>query len=373
MSHKPVFPLYKTGVSHAPVINPDVISYSTQQQSLETVIERKPASQYFVLDSKNRFFTATPNQAIQQPWNNFRLQKAESLMQSFATRLTVSEIRFPWFIPNITNLNNTIYIIGKKVGDTVLSQEAISFTSDYYNPDEIMNEINLKITALNPQFQNPPEFSALTTGQTRIEVASDDINTPIYVSWTPVNNLAIANNSSETLYNFLTVPSLAKTLGLNFTQATFDPANPIRNRVEGDPSEYLYTSYIDIVSNKLNQYTTNLDGSSDITSNRLLVRLYLSDEISIFNNYDNQNIYAPFLIHRQFKNPKEVMWNKESVVDWLDISVRDEYGNLIELPECYNQSQTRGTNPNPEYKYFYTNKIEGSYPDFQITILASEN
>jgi len=366
MSHKPVFSLYKTGVSHAQTIDPNVISYSTQQQHLETTVQRKPASQYFVLDSKNRFFTATPNQAIEQPWNNFRLQKAESLMQSFATRLTVSEIRYPWFIPNITTLNNRLWIIGKKVGENFLTQESIRLTADFFTPQQIIDVINTKITALN--FQNAPTFDLLDTGQTEVSVPSTDINTPIYLSWTEVNNLTVPNNSSQTLYNFLTVPSLAKTLGLNFTQCTFDPANPIRNSIEGDPTEFLYTTYIDIVSNKLNQYTTNLDGSSDITSNRLLVRLYLSDEISIFENYNN--IYSPFLIHRQFKNPKEVMWNKESVVDWLDISVRDEYGNLVELPITYNQTQIPDPE-NPEDSYF--EEIAGSYPDFQITILASEN
>jgi len=366
MSHKSVFPLYKTGVDKAPVINPDVISYSTQQQSLETIIQRKPASQYLVLDSKNRFYSATPNQAIDQPWNNFRLQKAESLMQSYATRLTVSEIRFPWFIPNVSTLNNKLYIIGKATNDNPIVH-TLELESQFYSPQELIDEINRQILLLD--LENEPTFRATQTGQTEITVQSPSLQFPIYISWIPITDLNASYNSNSLKYKYYTTPSLARTLGFTFEQATYNINNPIRNQIVGNPTEYLYTKYCDLVSNKLNQYTTNLDGSSDITSNRLLVRIYLSDETSTFENYGNSK-YAPFLIHRQFKNPKEVMWNKESVVDWLDISVRDEYGNLVELP-IIDIADQNPDEEDPESSYL--ENISGSYPDFQLTLLASEN
>jgi len=129
----------------------------------------------------------------------------------------------------------------------------------------------------------------------------------------------------------------------------------------GNYTETLYTQYVDIISNKYNQYTTNLDGNSYSSgSNRLLARVYLADETSTGNNYST--LYEPFVIHRQFRNPKMVMWNKGAVVDWMDISVVDQYNTLVPLPNL-------DVVGNPTE----VTKKPASYPDFQITLLATEN
>jgi hypothetical protein len=134
------------------------------------------------------------------------------------------------------------------------------------------------------------------------------------------------------------------------------PPGPVGSTISGNPTGLVYTQYIDIVSEKLNYYSQQKDGSSDpLTSQALVCRLYIADEISIAQNVDS--FYQPFLIHRQFSNPKTLMWNKDAVVDWLDIAVYDEYGELVPLPQI---SQFGST-------------FTGSYPNFQITLLATEN
>jgi hypothetical protein len=60
----------------------------------------------------------------------------------------------------------------------------------------------------------------------------------------------------------------------------------------------------------------------------------------------------PFQIHRQYANPKYLKQNPNQMIDWVDIQVVDEYGDLVYIPD-----PTTGR----------------SYPDFQITLLASEN
>jgi hypothetical protein len=57
-----------------------------------------------------------------------------------------------------------------------------------------------------------------------------------------------------------------------------------------------------------------------------------------------------------------VMWNKESVVDWFDISIVDQYNQLVVLPQ-YNRLISPTENKT----------VDGAYPDFQITLLATEN
>ena len=142
------------------------------------------------------------------------------------------------------------------------------------------------------------------------------------------------------------------------------PPGPTGSTITGNPTGLLYTQYIDIVSEKLNYYSHQKDGSSDpLTSQALVCRLYIADEVSLAQNVDS--FYQPFLIHRQFSNPKTLMWNKDAVVDWLDIAVYDEYGELVPLPQLY---QFDGSDP-PVYRTSET----GSYPNFQITLLATEN
>jgi hypothetical protein len=366
MSYKQVPRTQVVGIHKAP----QELTYAQQPQTdVETIIERTSASQYLVLDSKNRFFNAQPQGVQFQPWNNFRLQKGQSLMESFATRLTISEIRFPWFIPNITTNNQIFYITGNTGDPTILTSRAILIDSKYYKPSDLADEINSALANQAPTIVNKPELSYDSDLKqflwTNLLPNSTDY---CYITWKRPTDYLAPDNSQSDEYNYNSTPSLLKTLGFNYNNVFFNPLFPIRSFLQSNPTETLYTTYVDIISDKLNQYTTNLDGSSDSTSNRLLLRLYLADECSFPQSYNVDGataLYSPFLIHRQFKNPKQVMWNKESVVDWLDISVRDEYGLFIPLPQVV--INTSLLNPNK------SEIVEGAYPDFQITLLATEN
>ena len=330
-------------------IAPPELSYSTQPQSVEVEVSRNPASQYLLLDSKDRIQSSTPTAVNVQPWNNFNLQRPQSLMETFATRIGVSEIRFPWFIPNITKNNNILIVVGHVSG--VLTSSVIDVSPGYYNPAQLVSEINNQIALT--AWDNLLVLSYLD-GQYKFTPSPGvTVNNGSYVVFS--EDPAIIPGESFYFNN----PSLCLTLGLTYNQVASELV--YTESISGNVTETLYTQYVDIISNKYNQYTTNLDGNSFAAgSNRLLCRLYLADEVSIGNNYSE--LYQPFLIHRQFKNPKMVMWNKDSVIDWLDISVVDQYNRLVPLPLI------KEFDPPDTYKY-----IEGSYPDFQLTLLATEN
>lgn len=345
MSYKKVPRTQVVGIHKAP----QELTYAQQpQQDVETIIQRTSASQYLVLDSRNRVFSSSNKQVIVQPWNNFRLQKGQSLMESFATRLTISEIRFPWFIPNINELNNKLwYISGSQVYD-------IEIDRGFLDPASIVIQINQQFIDLG--VPNPPILQyANNQYQFTLNVSNLDEQ---YFSFFDPDNFNPLTDIEIYEAQYATTPSLMSLLGFTFDQAW--ALNPVDGLIRGNITESLYTTYIDIISDKLNSYTTNLDGSSDSTSNRLLLRLYYADECSFPATYTvggTNALYSPFLIHRQFKNPKQVMWNKESVIDWLDISVRDQYGFLVPLPQILNGAEFS----------------DGAYPDFQITLLATEN
>ena len=327
---------------------------STDAQDVKTVVSRTEATQVLVLDSKNRNVSAQPGgPPISQPWNYFRLQRPQALMQSYATRVGVSEIRFPWYIPNITSKNNYFFIESSKGLGT--ESVEILLAPGYYTPDQLVTAINLQITAF--AFNEPPVLSYDNNTSSYTFTGGDDGNQSWLLIWNnPFLNPNLPAEVDEDNYNKQS--SLARTLGFTFYQASglglAETGGPYT--FTGNPTESLYTEYIDIVSEKLNYYSDQKDGSSDpLTSQALVCRLYLADEISIGQN--EGNFFQPFLIHRQFKTPKTLMWNKDAVVDWLDIAVYDAYGQLVPLPTIN----------------YGTTTAQGSYPNFQITLLATEN
>jgi len=319
---------------------------STDPQEVKTVVSRTEATQLLVLDSKNRSVSGQPGgPPISQPWNTFRLQRPQSLMQTYATRIAVTEIRFPWYIPNITTNNNKLYISnGFGAGEFI----TITLPPSFYTPAQIVTEVNQQIQASTLAGITELSYNDSLQTYTFTQGGADPWGL-FFIDPTLDNQISQANYESSA--------NLCKTLGFTFYQSNGSNIGEGGYfSFTGNPTESLYTEYIDIVSEKLNYYSDQKDGSSDpLTSQALVCRLYLADEVSLGQN--EGSFFQPFLIHRQFKTSKTLMWNKDAVVDWLDISVYDAWGQLVPLPTINYGSTT----------------TQGSYPNFQLTLLATEN
>ena len=433
-------------------------------ESANTV--RHPANQYLLLDSTDRLpitqsvisatTTATPNAVTLQPWNDFQMQRPQSLMEAFAKRLAVTEVRFPWFIPNVNSYNNgfsittqnsssttgyntlssmvsltpgisapftfilgmatslspTTYVVGGEVtissttltpavkGSAIVSAwdsttglltlknpivpigtwvgsrvdqwnvKYISATTSivtipigFYTPTALVTAVQAQLTALKTAgtFADPFVFSydpatfqyslTMTTNTSGANYAvlgySNTQTSPTYL--TDYNNwLGQAN-----FFNLVGWPFAF--CNVELFETAFGAGNPIT----GSPSETLYTEFVDITSSKAHEFTNMRDGNSGPTSTVSLARLYLADDVAI--NESTWIGQVPIVIHRQFKNPKYIRFNAESVISWLDIQVRDSWGNLVPL------------NPPVSIPTVPASVISIPYPDFQITILASED
>jgi hypothetical protein len=359
-------------------------SYSTQPQDQpSTVIERVPATQYLTLNSADRFqssstqntqvnivnratgqyqkSSATLN-SVNQNWNNFILQRPQNLMESFATRISVSEVRFPWFIPNISSANNTFWVqTPANAPGQPLAVYKIVVPGGFYTASQLATTLGTLVASATAVY--PPAIVGATMYRP-FNVAY----TGTQFSFIPIVGGAgpfslyyfdpFTNPTPPAQNTFYTSANLLKTLGFTYNQSS--GGTNTTTTLIGSPTNLLYTDYVDIVSEKINYYSETKDGSStSSTNNALICRLYLADEVSMYQATPVGQ--APFLIHRQFKNPKQIMWNKEAVIDLVDIKVLDQYGQLVPLPVI---AGVQSSSP-----------IEtvGSYPDFQITLLASEN
>lgn len=333
---------------------PRMMGAPDENSANPVVVSRESANQYLVLNSADRWLTgalASLSAYRTQPWNRFQLQRPQALMEAFARRVRVCEVKFPWAVPNVNQYTNTMWFCN---GNDYLIDKYVELNlpNGFYTPNEMVNTLNPLLqtayTGAGYLATDAPVLSYDSSDQGFTFSPGTSGASFALFSFNPVG-VNTPEFLQKALESYLVKPSLLKSiLGFGAGALSLPPsASPI----SGFTTFMEYTQYIDIISEKLNYYADIRDGSSGVANtNALVCRLYIADEISLTS--DVPKACRPFMIHRQFKNEKCVKWSPEAVIDYLDIQVIDQWGNLIPLP---------GNNENE------------AYPDFQITMLASEN
>lgn len=277
-----------------------------------------------VISSKDRFGGTFQNPQS-QPYNRFTIQKGFPLQQGQIMNIKLSEVLFPYAIPNVNEYNNTFGISNDPNG---LISVQIIVPTGFYTGATLVSTINPLISTA---------FSA-----TNVPVLSYNANTNVFTftqsgAGHPVSIYPILNTSSGPVFTSnapVTSPSILSLMGFNF--ATQDYSVPSTILIGGSAS-MVYTQYIDICSDVLTQYQ-NLPDASTGTPNlqHVICRLYIANETSTTNVDASGNPLfpgmVPFVIHRQFKNTKVMKWNNQNSVDRVDIQLYDDAGRALRLP-----------------------------------------
>jgi hypothetical protein len=317
-----------------------------------TVISTPAPNSLLVIDSGDRFnpsqTVAVNNANPTAQYNNFVISRNQNLTQGAFTRIGLTEIRFPYTIPNVNDTNNAMWVNIAGTGWNV-----ITVLEGFYTGAELASAIEAEIIALpggtgitvtydaNGRFSfaeaSPPPGQTLSLSPVDLTTAQ----TPITI------------NSKRSLLDLIGMPPV------NFT-ATADLTTTI---LYGAVADLKYTDYIDIVSFQLtnNQRVKDVSTQNLIPRNAIITRLFIEDETSQNRLADSPTIPAvvpgtfPFTIYRQYKNPKMMRWNSVGAVGQIDISLFDMYGNRLYVPTI-----PLGTAPEP-------------LPDFQLTFQLSED
>ena len=359
---------------------------SLYNQGERVEVSRSPSDALLVIDSADRSTsTSSTGQALAipstQPYNNFRLQKPQNLIQGGFTRLQLTEINFPYAIPNINPYTDTLWVqIVNPTGGAVINQQVTLGDVD---------TITGLFTPIEGMYYGNYLAIALALRLNAINAISSDIGVNWQVIYIPSDTAAAYNggfqiicrlSSTSEPYPFALYPmdpalvgvvpipakSLLNVLGFdpltNWTYLT--TINPDDDLKVSAYAPLSYTSYVDVVSSKLTYYQNVQDSSSKTTSfGSIICRIYVANEnsqsptIGFFYNGTSPIRYpsssppgsAPFLIHRQFVCPKSFKWDENQAVDWMDIKLYDDAGQPLYI------SPTR------------------SYPNFQITFKCTED
>jgi len=338
---------------------------------------RPPSDALLVIDSADRSSsTSATGEALSipntQPYNNFRLQKPQNLVQGGFTRLQLTEINFPYAIPNVNPRTDTFWIrCNNPTGGAIIDQKVTLPTSFYQG-----RTLAITIKGLLNTYV--------------------DISTNIGVDWDcqylPCSETYVSQNGGFVITAFITATSTPFPFALYpFNPALVGvepiPAKSLLNVLGFNPlsnwdyittpmpkkvslySQLTYTTYIDVVSSKLTYYQNVNDSSSKTNSfGNIICRIYIANETSdagtigwwyngdpaaVFNPVNYAGTLppgsAPFLIHRQFMSPKSFKWSKNTAIDSVDIKLYDDAGQPL---------------------YFSPNF---AFPDFQITFKCTED
>jgi hypothetical protein len=293
----------------------------------DAMTERSPSYAILGIDSEDRFKSYTEQRAStvggynDSPYN-FQITKNESMMNGFFTRLALTEVNFPWAIPNINPKTNSV-LFDYSIAGVPQPQATLTLTTGFYKPSEIASQLQIKIRALNPA------LNAFT-----VNYGANDMPRFVFLR----NNAALTIAFSPLPYNSAAYPfpdttkQLYDMLGLDISRSG-TPAS-LKTDITGGFTFCQAIRYVDLVCSQLTYNQALKDTMSQPIARDTLCRLYVGD-----GPYTGTSTMlpsdaafcppgcAPFTIYRQFTNPKFIRWLPNQPVQGnLQFVVYDDAG-----------------------------------------------
>lgn len=313
-----------------------------QNQQNEGQTIRQPSTALLTIDSDDRFpsYTAkrlsSPGSYNWSPYS-FQITKGSSLMNGFITRLALSEVNFPWCVPNINAKTNKIRVGYGSAAGGPFTYSTVTIPYGFYTPSAFATAFQGLVRALGGSFAT----FVFTYGPLTPQFSFNSGASGVYISIAPM-----AYNSAAYPFSDNT-RQLADILGFSVTGVA-------NTSVSGAVSYLQAIHYVDIVCSQLTYNQALKDGTSQPIGRDALCRLYIVDgEINVATSATPifpGNI--PTTIYRDYTSPKQIQWSpSQPITAGLVFDVYDDQGDPLQA------SMPAGVLPN----------------DWNITLLASEN
>jgi hypothetical protein len=307
----------------------------------DTAITQRPTSTaLFVVDSEDRFanYTAARSATQTSPYD-FSINLPASLMNGFFTRVGISEVVFPWAIPNVNTKTNKIVVrvegpysggLPYPIVDTV-----VTLTKGFYTPAQLAAEVQLVVRATVANMANffmvYGPTSAVSNNPAIFEYGSGDGDYGVaFLPMTPLSTAWPYPDTSRQLFDVLglsdanNVPDGNAFSGFTFAQAT---------------------RYVDIICPQLTYNQALKDTGSQKVMRDTLCRIYIVDPANIQSTIEPSSaVYcppgcAPTIIYRNFATPKQIQWlPNQPIVGSLKFEVYDDEGDILSITESVDAS-----------------------------------
>jgi len=320
----------------------------------EAAVTVRPSSTaVLAIDSADRYPTYQTDFTEDTNPYSIQITRNQAILNGFFTRIALTEFVFPFYLPNINANTNALYF-QKNGGATVTGYIPIGF----YTGTQLAAAVQTMLQANG--------FAAATVVY---QITPDATGGGFYPG-----SFVINTNTADTI-EFVR-GSGGGGFGTNSTVGQFQLFDLMRlpagagagTLVNGYSTRCRYIEYIDVVCTQLT-YNQDLKDSSSAPNNRdILARIYVETENdqpgAVYRNggfldaMDTVPGMYPFTIYRQFKTPKQILWNKNQALGNLRIDLYDNHGNPLQGPIV----------PGPDPLVW-----NDAMPDWRMTLLVSEN
>lgn len=369
-------------------------TFTYEEKADKAITTQHQNEAYLLIDSLDQNplddegFNYLPAPIINTNYNNYYInhQKLNGFGQ--LTKCAITEYLWDWMTPNVNIRNNYFFLATSTVGQYIY----IIVPEDFYIPSELATAMQ---TLLNTQqFTNYPTNTPSTYGagtwtvstnaktdaftitnsnpaitffnanDPNFDIASDistligfdsprasvapfrfqgNPNLPIVLNtaWSSsaryfVGSLVSYENNN---YICIAVPPIGTfPTNTNFwtIQAPIpNPAywTPLVNTQTGSPPTMAYTQYIDVCSNALTKFQTLKDSLTQFSYTDVICRIYLESGSNLPRSQVGYFGSRPQSLTRQIIDPKYMMWRPDQMIGGIDISYRDDGGDLLYMPQ----------------------------------------
>ena len=321
-----------------------------------SITMRPSSTALLTIDSEDRYKDYIQARAAPTSPYNFAIQKPENMMAGFFTRLAVTEVNFPWTIPNI-NVKTRQITVGLSVSAGPISLFTVTLPRGFYKPSQLAAALQTTIAALDGSLAGFTMTYGSFAGFTGAE--------PVFQYNT--NNAAVQIQFLPLPYNTTAYPFSSDTKQL-FDLLGFNADNSVLEQTTyGAYTLCQPIRYVDIVCNQLTSVATVKDQTSQPVVRDMLCRIYLGDGGGTGQSTTQPSDAsfcppgcAPFTIYRNFTFPKQIQWiPNQNIPGFLQFQLYDDAGALLDT------SLELPTLPVNLYNFLNTN--------WSMTMLITEN
>jgi len=294
------------------------------------ITQRPPASALLCVDAFDRYKSyddARDTTVLSSPYN-FTISKNQSILNGFFTRVGVSEVVFPWVVPNVNATTQDIELefdAGAGPAFTTLTLDI-----GFYTPALLAARLQTLVRAADASLAG----FTMTYGVKTIGTAVS-VNQPIFeyktnnpaaeVAFHPVDpgvSASSADNRRKQLFDLLGFNANNEALSLEFGGiSTFCQA----------------TRYIDIICSALTNNQALKDSMTQTIARDTICRIYVGDAQGVQSTVLPSSATfcppgcAPTTIYINFSVPKFIQWMpNQPVPGSLKFEVYDDAGFLLE-------------------------------------------
>jgi len=320
------------------------------------------------VDSEDRFDTyqqartALGNNTNWSQWD-FTINKSQSILTGFFTRIALSEVMVQWGIPNINVKTNQIVF---RYG---LSEQIITLNPGFYTPSALAAAIQASVRTIDPSLAAFTMTYGIRTTPPAVPVVPPTpavptvVTMPVFEYASNVAGPGLAVGFGPMPVNNIRYKPTTKQL---FDLMGFSLSNQVLSFgfAHGQSTFCTFTKYIDIVSTQITQNASLKDSSTSATPRDLVARLYLTNDADPSNVVCSSPSFcpvgcAPFTLYRDFATPKQIQMNPTAPIGgFLKFQVFDDSGDFLYEVDTPIDPTLDGT---------------GNNLDWSMTLLASEN